>query len=199
MIRLLICVACLGCMGFVDCEVERDPHATVRDTRSNGITYSTATVVRSTSTLVADYEDNRNSMTYEAWCQGSVILENVSDQERRLIYHIRIPVIYAPWEPSMLNGFCYESETRELVYHIERDVPATSSITVEFDLAASWQDYNPGGADLNGDFAVNSYDLGILLTFWGECVDCVADLNGDGVVDIQDQSILLANWTDSHE
>lgn len=52
--------------------------------------------------------------------------------------------------------------------------------------------------DLNGDGFVNTKDLFMLLSDWGQCGDCndcPADLNGDCVVDTDDLFILLANWT----
>jgi len=50
--------------------------------------------------------------------------------------------------------------------------------------------------DLNGDGQVNSADLGLILGFWGACVDpvCATDINGDGVTDKADLSLILANW-----
>jgi len=48
-------------------------------------------------------------------------------------------------------------------------------------------------ADLDGDGAVGSGDLGILLAAWGSG-DPAADLDGDGVVGSGDLGILLAAW-----
>jgi hypothetical protein len=48
--------------------------------------------------------------------------------------------------------------------------------------------------DLDGDGAINSADLAILLNAWGAS-GSPADLNGNGVVDSADITILLANWT----
>ena len=48
--------------------------------------------------------------------------------------------------------------------------------------------------DLNGDGAVNIFDLSILLSRWGTA-DASADLNHDGTVNIFDLSELLSNWT----
>jgi uncharacterized protein (DUF2141 family) len=47
--------------------------------------------------------------------------------------------------------------------------------------------------DVNGDGAINSTDLGILLSGWG--VAGAADFNGDGVVNSADLGVLLSNWT----
>ena len=49
--------------------------------------------------------------------------------------------------------------------------------------------------DLDGDGRVGSSDLGILISFWGECPGCVADLNGDGRVDAMDLGELFAAWS----
>lgn len=51
-------------------------------------------------------------------------------------------------------------------------------------------DCDPAG-DLNGDGAVNSMDLSILLGAWGTS-NPAADLNGDGVVDAADLATLLS-------
>ena len=46
--------------------------------------------------------------------------------------------------------------------------------------------------DLDGDGAVNSADLGLLLGAWGQ--PGAADLNGDGTTDGADLGLLLLNW-----
>ncbi|MFO0829068.1 MAG: hypothetical protein U0572_13095 [Phycisphaerales bacterium] len=51
--------------------------------------------------------------------------------------------------------------------------------------------------DLDGDGAVNSFDLGALLGAWGVCVGgCSADLDGDAIVGPSDLAILLGAWID---
>jgi hypothetical protein len=52
----------------------------------------------------------------------------------------------------------------------------------------------PKIGDLNGDDAVNVFDLLDLLEAWGPCPGCLADLNGDDVVDVFDLLILLGAW-----
>ena len=54
----------------------------------------------------------------------------------------------------------------------------------------------PGGepADLDGDGAVGSSDLGALLAAWGNAGAGGEDLDGDGVVGSSDLGILLAAW-----
>lgn len=50
--------------------------------------------------------------------------------------------------------------------------------------------------DLNGDGAVDVFDLFELLGAWGNCTgDCPADLNSDGVIDVFDLFILLGAWS----
>jgi len=53
--------------------------------------------------------------------------------------------------------------------------------------------------DLNGDGVVDSADLLILLSSWGDCPSpcppsCIGDLNDDCTVDSADLLILLSNW-----
>lgn len=48
--------------------------------------------------------------------------------------------------------------------------------------------------DLDGNGAIGSSDLGILLGSWGPCAGCIADLNGDGVVNAADLGALLGRW-----
>lgn len=57
--------------------------------------------------------------------------------------------------------------------------------------ASMWS--HQGTADLNLDGAVDSADLGLLLTSWGSA-EPVGDLNGDGVVGTADLGLLLAAW-----
>jgi hypothetical protein len=49
--------------------------------------------------------------------------------------------------------------------------------------------------DVNGDGEVNTQDLLMLLSDWGECAGCPTDLDGDGFVGTADLLELLANWT----
>jgi hypothetical protein len=49
--------------------------------------------------------------------------------------------------------------------------------------------------DLNGDGAVNGFDLAILLAAWGPCRNCPEDLNENGIVNGFDLAILLAQWS----
>ncbi len=56
---------------------------------------------------------------------------------------------------------------------------------------------DPVPGDLNGDGVVGVADLLILLSLWGECVDCgdcLADLTGSCTVGVSDLLILLENW-----
>jgi len=53
--------------------------------------------------------------------------------------------------------------------------------------------------DVDGDGLVDSADLGLLLSQWGECALpclplCASDFTGDCVVDAQDRGMLLSNW-----
>jgi hypothetical protein len=48
--------------------------------------------------------------------------------------------------------------------------------------------------DLNGDGAVDVFDLLDLLGAWGACAGCAADINGDGAVDVFDLLELLGAW-----
>jgi choice-of-anchor B domain-containing protein len=48
--------------------------------------------------------------------------------------------------------------------------------------------------DLNGDGAVDVFDLLTLLGAWGACAGCDADLTGDGIVDVFDLLALLGAW-----
>jgi hypothetical protein len=47
--------------------------------------------------------------------------------------------------------------------------------------------------DLNGDGAINSVDLGMLLGAWGSTGP--GDLSGNGVVGAEDLALLLGAWT----
>ncbi len=47
-------------------------------------------------------------------------------------------------------------------------------------------------ADLNTDGVINSRDLTVAFSQWGESGS--ADLNGDGVVDVRDTKIVFSLW-----
>lgn len=53
----------------------------------------------------------------------------------------------------------------------------------------------PRPADLDGDGAVGSADLALLLGAWGACTGCAADLDGDGIVGSADLATLLGAWS----
>jgi hypothetical protein len=48
--------------------------------------------------------------------------------------------------------------------------------------------------DLNRDSAVDSGDLGVLMSSWGPCAGCFADLNADGSVDDTDLAVLVGGF-----
>lgn len=56
----------------------------------------------------------------------------------------------------------------------------------------------PCPADFNGDYFVEGYDLGVLLSEWGPCItgapSCRADLDGNGIVDGDDLGSFLGAW-----
>jgi hypothetical protein len=49
-------------------------------------------------------------------------------------------------------------------------------------------------ADVDGNGWVNTADLSILISQWGECQGCLADLNDNGWVNTADLSILISQW-----
>ena len=55
---------------------------------------------------------------------------------------------------------------------------------------------DPVNADLNGDGVVGPADLAIVLSNWGESVECpLYDLNGDGLVNAADLAFVLNEWS----
>lgn len=51
-------------------------------------------------------------------------------------------------------------------------------------------------ADLNSSGRVNTADLSILVSMWGDCDGCAADLDQSGQVNMDDLNILVSNWGD---
>jgi hypothetical protein len=49
-------------------------------------------------------------------------------------------------------------------------------------------------ADLDASGVVDSSDLGILLSSWGECAGCEADVDRSGFVDSVDLGMVLSGW-----
>jgi FG-GAP-like repeat/Dockerin type I domain len=57
-----------------------------------------------------------------------------------------------------------------------------------------WSSLPPVVGDLNGDGAVNIFDVNVVSAHWGE-PGPAGDANGDGIVDIFDVNLISANWT----
>jgi len=49
-------------------------------------------------------------------------------------------------------------------------------------------------ADISADGVVDGFDLGQVLSAWGNCPGCASDLNHDGVVNAVDLSVVLSGW-----
>lgn len=52
----------------------------------------------------------------------------------------------------------------------------------------------PCVADISADGVVDGFDLGQVLSAWGNCPGCAADLNHDGIVNAVDLSVVLSGW-----
>ncbi len=79
--------------------------------------------------------------------------------------------------------------------HLSLDGAGTG-VNSTIDLDDVMVEFGPIPGDLNQDGVVDGADLGLLLTQWGSCPDCIADLNDDDVVDGADLGLLLASWGD---
>ncbi|MFO0894429.1 MAG: S8 family serine peptidase [Phycisphaerales bacterium] len=65
------------------------------------------------------------------------------------------------------------------------------------DALAALQDSCAGQADVNGDGAVDGFDLGAVLGNWGAAAPAnPADINHDGVVDGMDLGLIIGSWGD---
>ena len=68
-------------------------------------------------------------------------------------------------------------------------------LTVEIGAYEAPGSANP--ADLNGDGVVDTADLLLLLSYWGECENeegCLGDLDNDGYIGVEDILVLLQYW-----
>lgn len=148
--------------------------------------------------IVADYQDNRENIGYYYESGGTVTFENLMGEERIFKFRYEVPYIYVPsWLPVVnLDNICME-ENGALVFFHEVMVQPGQILTYEFNVSVEFADPNEG-ADFNGDYAVDSIDLGMLLAGYGpvDVNNIIFDLNGDGEVDSLDLGILLANWND---
>jgi hypothetical protein len=52
----------------------------------------------------------------------------------------------------------------------------------------------PCVADISADRVVDGFDLGQVLSAWGNCAGCAADVNHDGIVNAVDLSVVLSGW-----
>lgn len=165
----------------------------------NGITTTTCSW-ESPAGLVFDhvYSDNRHTVGYGLWLEGTWTLTNTSDIDYTHQFRITIPLYYTPLTPNNLVNACYEIYDHSIVVLLDVAIPAGQTIQYDWSASAGFADEN-SGADFNGDYIVDSEDLGALYANWGVAGGgTVYDLNMDGVVDAEDLGILLAAWSDTH-
>jgi len=74
------------------------------------------------------------------------------------------------------------------------------SYVVVGEVGGAWMFCLDGGCseaasgDINGDGDTNGGDLMIVLSEWGNCVECSADIDGDGLVGVNDLLAVVACW-----
>ena len=183
-----------------DCPPPLTSMSTVREIL-NGLTHTLAIADNETRYVETTYVDNRNNPGYYWFYSGVIRFENLQNRDATMKFRFTVPAAYLPGAPTETSNVCYESLTGELVVQVEAWVEANGFTEVEYSGYVLFEDLT-GGADLNGDYAVNGQDLGILYSYWlfevSEHPDAaIADLNGDGIVNGEDLGLLLMAWTDS--
>lgn len=180
----------------LDCPTQLTPHETTRVT-VDGITVTEASG-ESVAGVVWDYvySDNRHDVGYRLWFEGSITLTNTGAADMFHRFRYSVPLYYTPYVPATVDNLCYEPSLHECIVYLEVLVPAGETVVLDWTSYADFGTYN-GGADFNGDYVVDSSDMGLLYAAWGTD-DPAFDLNGDGVVDGGDLGILLNYWTDTN-
>ena len=142
-----------------------------------------------TRTVVVDYMDNRNAIEDHFWSFGEATLVNNSNATRRIRYRQIIPVPEYHWvDVSNDSRACFDYDNNNIVLTFECEVAAgtESVVSWDFDFPVSM------AGDINLDGYVDSADLGLLLSAWGE--PGTEDINRSGSVDSEDLGILVAQW-----
>lgn len=82
------------------------------------------------------------------------------------------------------------------IYPFEIQVTNTSATTFTNKATANYNVSSNGAktGDINKDGSVNSGDLSILISTWGNASDLRADLNNDGKITSADLAILISKW-----
>ena len=135
-------------------------------------------------------------MGYHLWFDGTITLTNTGSVDMFHRFRYSVPLYYTPYVPVEVDNLCYETDLHECVVYLEVLVPAGETVVLEWSADAHFADYH-GGSDFNGDYVVDSADMGLLYTAWGTD-NPEYDLNGDGIVDGADLGILLNHWTDTN-
>ena len=81
-------------------------------------------------------------------------------------FRYSVPLYYTPYVPATVDNLCYETSLHECIVYLEVLVPAGETVVLDWTAYADFGTYN-GGADFNGDYIVDSADLGLLYTAWG--------------------------------
>lgn len=179
------------------------PPLVVCDTERDYDGYWTDSIVicdRENHQLVSNYRDNRMNIGYLYETTGVVTIENTSDVARVVKSHYEVPMVLVPyWLPlDQINGDLCLEDDGTIVWDYQIVLDPGEIVTYEWDASITWADpFN--GADFNGDYAVDSQDLALLLAAYGpvDFNNIIYDLNGDNVVDSIDLGLLLAEWTDT--
>jgi hypothetical protein len=100
---------------------------------------------------------------------------------------------------QMVNSFGFADGISSLV-DLEPDPVSGDLFYVTYADSKLWRiTYSGSGVgDVNGDSAVNSADLLIIINNWGPCLggptQCPADLDASGAVNVADLLLVINNW-----
>ena len=152
------------------------PGSVVADNTASTVEVQTVPVV---STLITN--GVRLKWSLNGGSTQSAVMTSIGSNK----YRASLPAISCA---SQLSWFV-EAETKFIITHAPLNKPTS------FNLTSTNPCFNP--ADLNFDGAVNSADLGLMLSSFGVCpvpTNCPADLDHNGEVNSADVGALLAEY-----
>ena len=156
----------------------------------SGWVHSTGGNIQENYRLEVDYLDNRKQNTYTFQSDGTIILENLTNQNRYIKYRHSIKIPYGNYTVIKdREYFDVCADRGKITFSLKSYVFSETPSIIPWSYTVIIDPYG----DINRDGQVNGYDLGLFFTGWG--TNRETDFNSDGITNAEDLALLLLNWT----